>query len=382
MDVLVVGAGITGASCAYHLARRGARVRVVERAPLPATGSTGRSAAGLRHQYSHPENVRMSLHSAAALRAFGADVGGEPGYRTVGYLFLLPEGDMAAWSEQRAMQRRLGARVEPLDTATLERRFPYLALGGVAAGSFGPDDGVVDPHGITLGYLAAARRLGAEVHFDAEVVELRRRRGRWRARTGIGVLEGDVVVNAAGPTAAAVSALAGVALPVTPSRRNVYLTAPLDGLPHPTPLIVDVASGVYLRSEGRRVLFGLSNPDETPAERLDVDWSWLETVLERALPRFPFLEHAALDQRACWAGLYAMTPDHLPVLGRCASAEGLAHACGFSGHGVQHAPATGLIIAEEVVDGRCASFDLRDFRLERFEGKGVGRTPGMERNVV
>ncbi len=175
IDVRVVGAGITGATCAYHLARRGTRVRVVERAPLPATGSTGRSAAGLRHQYSHPENVRMSLHSAAA-----------------------------------------------------------------------------------------------------------------------------------------VSALAGVALPVTPSRRNVYLTAPLDGLPHPTPLIVDVASGVYPRSDGRRVLFGLSNPDETPGERLDVDWSWLDTVLGRALPRFPFLEHAALDRRACWAGLYAMTPDHVP----------------------------------------------------------------------
>ena len=277
------------------------------------------------------------------------------------------------------MQRDLGASVERLSPEEVEARFPYVNAAGFAEASYGRDDGVVDPHGITLGYLAAARRLGAEVVFEAEVRSLERVSGLWHVGSTAGSWSADVVVNAAGPQAAAVSALAGVDLPVTPYRRCVYLTGPVPDLRVPTPLIVDAASGVYLRSEGQRVLMGLSNPDEPPGESLAVDWTWLETLLERALPVFPFLEGAGLDRRACWAGLYAMTPDHLPVLGRTAAVPELVHACGFSGHGVQHAPATGMVVAEEVLGGVCASFDLEDFRLERF---GSARVRDGERNVV
>ncbi len=379
MDVLVIGAGIVGASCAYHLTKRGARVRVLERASQPATGSTGRSAAGLRHQFSHPQNVRFSLASAAALQRFHHDTGGYAGYRRVGYLFLLGEDDRVRWLEQQQMQRELGARVEALDVTELQRRFPYIAAERFQAGSFGPDDGVVDPHGITLGYLAAARSGGAEVLFEAEVQSLQRRAGQWHVGTATQRYSADVVVNAAGPSAATVAALAGVALPVTPYRRCVYVTGPLPELPHPTPLIVDMTTGVYLRSEGERVIMGLSNPDEAPGENLSIDWAWLDTLLEHALPVFPFLERAGLDRRACWAGLYAMTPDQLPVLGRTRAAPDLVFACGFSGHGVQHAPVTGRIEADEVLDGACEHFDLEDYRLERFANPRPSR---REKNVV
>lgn len=379
MRVIVVGAGIVGASCAYHLARRGADVRVLERAAAPATGSTGRSAAGLRHQFSHPTNVRFTLASVEALKRFHDDTGGHAGYQRVGYLFLLDETRVPAWCEDRAMQRALGARVERLSPDALADRFPYLDVSDVAEASLGPDDGVVDPHGITLGYLAAARRLGADIRFDAAVRSLRRTGGQWRVGTDVGSWAADVVVNAAGPQAAAVSALAGVDLPVTPYRRCVFMTAPMPSLPRPTPLIVHEPSGVYLRSEGERVLMGLSNPAEAPGENLAIDWPWLETLLERALPVFPFLEEAELDRRACWAGLYAMTPDHLPVLGRSRAIPDLVHACGFSGHGVQHAPATGQVVADEVLDGACGRFDLSDFRFERF---AEGTWHAGERNVV
>ena len=187
-----------------------------------------------------------------------------------------------------------------------------------------------------------------------------------------------MLVNAAGPFAGELAARAGLEVPVVPSRRMVFATAPFLPFAHPTPLIVDLDSGVYLRSEGNRFIFGKSNPDESPGFNPAIDWGWLNRVLELALPRFPFLERAGLDRRACWVGHYALTPDHLPVLGRMPQAPTFVNACGFSGHGVQHAPATGIIVADEVFDGGTSRFDLTDFRIERF----VQGSERPEANIV
>jgi sarcosine oxidase subunit beta len=173
-------------------------------------------------------------------------------------------------------------------------------------------------------------------------------------------------VNAAGAWAGRVAALAGLELPVAPYRRCVYVTEPFALLPDPMPLTIDVASGFYMRREGRSVLFGLSNESEPSSERLDVDWPWLDRVLEAGVARFPLLEQAGLARRRCWAGLYEITPDHLPVLGRHPELPNYLDASGFSGHGVMHAPATGLLIAEEILDGRAHSIDIDPLRIARF----------------
>ena len=161
--------------------------------------------------------------------------------------------------------------------------------------------------------------------------------------------------------------MAGLELPVAPTRRCVYATAPLPTFAHhPTPLTIDLASGVYLRSEGERLIFGASNPDEAPGYEVGVDWTWLETVLDAALPRFPVLQRAGLDRGACWAGLYSITPDGMPILGVPPQHPGFCNAVGFSGHGVQHAPATGRIVREALVEGRVQAFDPAPFDLDRF----------------
>ena len=200
----------------------------------------------------------------------------------------------------------------------------------------------------------------------------------WVLRCNGETFHADAVVNAAGPFAGELGRRAGLDLPVLPTRRNVYVTAPLPGYPHPSPLMIDMGTGVWVRSEGERFIFGLSKLDEPPGDNQAVDWDWLEPTLTQALPRFPFLERAGLDARACWAGLYAITPDHLPILGEMPRAPGFFNACGFSGHGVQHSPATGLIIAEEVLDGGAHSFDIQSFRFERFQKETVR----LEQNVV
>ncbi len=381
LHVAVVGAGIVGAAIAWSLARRGARVTVFERADAPATGSTGRSAAGLRHQFSLRANVRFSRFGAERFGAFEREVGADAAFRRVGYLFLVPAGDEARWARDRAMQAEEGARVERWSLDELAHRAPYVAREGLAEGSFGPDDGVLDPHAATLGYLGAARALGAELRLGHAVVGLDARGGGWRVATAAGTLAVDRVVNASGPQAGAIAALAGTRLPVVASRRDVFVTAPIDGVPFPTPLVVDAATGVWWRSEGERLLLGRSNPAEPSGEREGMDWTWFEATLEAALPRFPFLERARLDRRASWWGWYEVTPDHLPAIGESVDAPGLWHAAGFSGHGVQHAPATGAAIADALLSGGDGGFDLTPFDPARFGRSSGGERPDEARVV-
>jgi sarcosine oxidase, subunit beta len=372
--VAVVGAGIVGASIAWYLAGRGFGVTVLERATQPATGSTGRSAAGLRHQFSLPSNVRFSLYSARRFAAFGEEVGGRADFTRVGYLFLVPPANVEAWRAQTDMVKTLGARVEWLEPEALDR-WPFVQPEGLAAATFGPDDGVLDPHAATLGYLRGAASIGAKVRLEAEVTEIVPRDGAVRVVAGGETIDVDYVVNAAGPQAGAVAALAGASLPVVASRRCVYATEPLATLHRPTPLVIDLATGVWLRSEGPRLIFGRSNPDEPPGEHEAMDWAWLDATLEVALPRFPVLEGAALDRRACWVGHYEITPDHLPALGFDPKLPWLVHAAGFSGHGVQHAPATGLAVADLLTDGMSRDVDLSPFDPGRF-ARGIERREG------
>jgi len=375
-DVLVVGAGIVGAAIAHRLTERGLDVTILEAAEAPATGSTGRSAAGVRVQFTSEINVLLSRESIAEYREFEERYGAPSGYRPQGYLFLVPERRWPGHLAGVELQRRLGVRVDVLDPSQARSVVPFDPS-GVHAATHGPADGVVDPHAITTAYLRMARERGARLQLDAPLLAAHRERGRWRVETPVGPFEAGTVVNAAGAWAGGVAAAAGLALPVRPFRRNVFVTGPLP-YAHHYPLTVDVASGVYLRSEGSRILFGRSNPDQAAGFVEGVDWSWLEPTLEPALERFPFLEAAGLDRRAAWWGYYEVTPDHDAILGRHPGAEGWIDAAGFSGHGVQHAAMVGRLIAEEVVDGRASTLDLAPLRHDRF----AAGAPRAEANIV
>jgi sarcosine oxidase subunit beta len=194
--------------------------------------------------------------------------------------------------------------------------------------------------------------------------------------TPAGSIACEVLVNAAGPWARAVGAMAGVEVPVLPYRRCIYMT---EAMPEVAvfPFTIDTASGFYMRKEGDKLLMGVSNESEPAGENLAVDWDWMETVLERGAERFPFLANVGIIRRNCWAGLYENTPDHLPVLGRRVELPNYVDASGFSGHGVMHSPATGMLIAEEVLDGRAHTIDIDELRIARFASAGAGG----ERNV-
>lgn len=360
-DALVVGAGIVGAACAYRLAEAGLKVVVLEKEATFAQGSTGKSAAGVRVQFSEPLNILLSYHSILEYQRIP-----EASYRPIGYLFLVPEALREAQEEALATQRALGVPVEKLSLKKAQSHVPFREE-GLAYATFGPMDGVIDPHGVTAHYLREARRFGAEVRFSEPLISARREKGVWRAKTPKGEVAASLLLLCTGAWTGEVGKRLGLEIPIRPVRRMVFATAPAP-FPHAFPLTIDLATGFYLRSEGARVLMGRSNPDEPPGFSEGMDWRWLAPTLEAGLSRFPFLEGLALDRRASWWGYYEMTPDANPILGFVE--EGLLVAAGFSGHGVQQAAMVGRLMAEEVVHGKARSLDITPFRLDRFrEGR-------------
>lgn len=380
-QVVIIGAGVMGTSAAYHLAIRCCTdVLILEKEAAEVSGSTARSAAGVRHQFSSATNVQLSLYSIERLKHFTEEVGGYAELHQVGYLFLV--NDPALWAQYRtstAMQREMGVRVELLTPAEAARFIPDINTADLVGATFGLDDGYCDPYGIAMGYLRRARDLGVRLRRETTATGFDIRDGRVTAvQTNAGLIGCDTVVNAAGPWAGYVAQAAGLVLPVLPYRRNIYMTTPFPQIPGPIPLTIDVGSGFYMRKEGESILMGLSNKNEPSSFSTNVDWDWLDTVLEAGLHRFPILEQAGLAEQQCWAGLYEITPDSNPVMGRHPDLPNYVDVSGFSGHGIMHSPAAGLLIAEEILDGRAHSINIDELRIARF-GAGVLRA---EHNVI
>ena len=378
--VVIIGAGILGASIAYHLALRGcSNVTILEREESAATGSTARSAAGVRHQFATEVNIRLSRYSIERLARFTEEVGGHSELHQVGYLLLITDAESwPRYQAQIALQRRLGVPTQALGPADVGRLVPGTRVDDVVGATYCPLDGYCDPYGVAMGYLNRARSLGVRVECEAPVIGIHRSGDRVvSVATPARRVACDVLVNAAGPWAGAVGALAGLDIPVKPYRRCIYMTEDLAGMPDGMPFTFDVSSGFYLRPEGQGLLLGLSNPNEPSSERIDVDWDWLEVVLEAGMNRFPPLAEARLAEKKCWGGLYEITPDHMPVLGRHPDLLNYVDASGFSGHGVMHSPAAGLLMAEEILDGRAHTIDIDELRITRFAAK----TGAVETNI-
>lgn len=365
VDVVVIGAGIIGASSAHHLSAAGHSVMVLEARSGYAEGSSGRSFASVRSQWADDVSIDLSWNSIRTYQRFEQDHGIDIGYRPTGYLLLWAEDVWARQLEAVALQRRHGVPVEVLDAAAAQQLTPFEAH-GVAGATFGPQDGRIDPHLATGAYLGLARSIGATVHFNTPVTAITTEPdGRWVVRTATRTVRAQHVVNAAGGWSSETAAMVGISAPVVHSKRNVYASA-ARAFERAIPMTCDMATGVYMRSDGDRLLFGLSNPRQTDGYDTEVDWDWLETLLEIASDRFPWLADLPLDFKACWAGTYENTPDAKPLLGPDPSAPTWIHASGFSGHGVMQAPEVGRLVAEQVTTGAITSLDVSPMSVQRF----------------
>jgi sarcosine oxidase, subunit beta len=370
-DAVIVGGGCMGCSVAWHLARHGiTNVVLLEREPQLATGSTGKNAGGVRHQFSHPANIALSKESIAMMARFEEVTGTPIDFHQDGYLFLLSKAaHVETFRRNVALQQRLGVDVRWVTNDEARALAPGLDLAGVKGATYCPQDGVADPNGVTMGFAKGAQAAGVEIVREVELTGVRLAANRVaEVRTSKGTIATPVLVNAAGPWAKSIGRMLGVDVPVEPERRHIFIATPPAGgwggrVPASKILVIDFETSFYFHREGAGLLFGMGDPDERPGFDITVRWDFLPKVTEAAIQRLPVLADAAVSH--AWAGLYEMTPDHNPIIGPSSDVAGFYTIAGFSGHGFQHAPAAGRILAD-LIAGRDPQFDLTPFHPERF----------------
>lgn len=387
-DVVIVGGGVIGSAVAYFLASDpgfDGTVAVIERDPTYRTASSALSASGIRQQYSTAINIAIGQFGIAFLRAAPTTlaVDGNPvdiGLVEPGYLFLGDERSVDLMRENNALQRGHGVAVELLGANALRERFPWISSDGVALASLGlSGEGWYDGYTLLQSFRNKARSLGAT--YIAGTVAGLERHGTTIAAAiledGSRITCGSLV-NAAGPRARSIAAMAGVALPVEARPRSVFVVDCRQELPH-CPLVIDT-SGVWFRPEGRQFIAGISPPEDRDPERfeLEVDHAQFEETVWPALAhRVPAFE--ALKVTGSWAGHYEYnTFDQNGIVGPHPELENLYLANGFSGHGIQQSPAVGRGLSEWIVYGNCRTIDLSPLSIARI----LENKPLIERNVV
>ncbi|MHB8468948.1 MAG: NAD(P)/FAD-dependent oxidoreductase [Gaiellaceae bacterium] len=345
----MIGGGALGAAAAFHLRRLGVEdVVLVERDAL-ASGSTSKSAGGIRAQFADELNVRIALRSLDEFERFEELTGADIAFRQHGYLFLLDrDEDVETFRAAVELQQSLGVPSRVLTPAEAAGIVPQLELDGLLAATFCGRDGYATPEAVVQGYASAS---GATVLQGCAVTGVELRGGRVAGvATSRGRIATDTVVCCAGMWSKEVAALAGVELPVEGEARSMWFTPEDGGLPKELPLTIDFSTGFYFHREGPGLAFG-------GRERA------LEDVAEAAAARLPVL--AELPVRSSWWGWYDVSPDWNALVGEAAGLPRFLYATGFSGHGFQQAPAVGEHLAELVV-GATPTLDLSAFSAERF----------------
>jgi sarcosine oxidase, subunit beta len=367
-DVIVVGAGIMGASTAYHLARLGAgRVTVLERDTV-CSGSTALASGGIRHQYANRLGVELTTHSIVTYERFAEEFGVDINFRQHGYLILIgTEGELALARRSVALQKSLGVDVELLSPEAVRRMCPYLRVDDLLGGTFTPRDGYADPYLAATAIAARARERGVSIRQQHEVTGFIRTGERvMGVTTAQGAFEAPNVVIATGAWSGVVGKLVGVDIPVRPHRRHKFMTAPFDTdrVPATTPFVIDPHRNFSLRREGVGLLLGHGRREEPDSFSTEIDKTLEPRVVERAIHRAPVLADAKLMRS--YAGLYEMTPDQTGIVSAVPGIDGLHVIAGFSGHGFMHGPIAGQLMAEMLVHGRALTMDASPLDLARF----------------
>ena len=371
-EVIVIGAGVQGASLAFHLARRGVRPLVLERSAIGA-GATGRSSGLVRMHYDLLADARIALESLGWFRAWDERVGGDCGFTTTGFIQLVGADKADLLRANVADQRAIGIETEVVEPARIRDLAPALAVADDELGAYEPGSGYADPAATAMSFIRAAKDDGARIVQGAEVTAIRVAGGAViGVETTRGSFSSPIVVDAAGAWAGHVASLAAMSIPVEVWRHDVaYLGAP-PSVPIPFPVVIDDANAMYLRPEGSEtVLVGLedhTDSDGSPDRETDnVAPDFPELVTERVIRRIPGLRDGTF--RAAHSGQDGLTPDQRPILGAAGRAgpAGFYLDCGHSGTGFKTAPAIGLAMAELILDGAPRTVDLSPFGHDRFE---------------
>ncbi|HYC44441.1 MAG TPA: FAD-dependent oxidoreductase [Burkholderiales bacterium] len=383
-EVVIIGGGVIGCAAAYFLKVAGVeRICVVEPDPTYAKAATPVATGGCRRLFARPENIRMSQFSIEFFKSFAKHVavdGTAPDvqWREGGYLFVVGPGHERVLEANYRTQESLGVKVELMDRARIADRYPWMRSDDLALGVLSPEDGWLDPNSVLQGFRNKARALGAELARD-RVIDVYTSGSKVTALelASGAALKADTVINAAGCWAASIAKLAGMDLPVNPMRRFEHYVELAEALP-PMPLIKD-PDRLVIRPEGKGYSVGLVASNEPRGFNFDVDPEYFESVVWPACAsRIPAFEQLKLKRE--WAGLYDECElDGNMILGNWPGRlDNFFVACGFSGHGLMHAPAVGRALAELIVKGRYETIDLTRMGYQRV----LDNAPYAETGII
>lgn len=372
-DVVIVGAGVIGSSVAYHLALKGAKnILVLDRAPGPGEGSTGRAIGGFRCQFGTEINIRLSLLARQKLLQFQDEFAIDSGYSPNGYLFLAHnEESLVELRKTLRLQNDLGlTEAREVSLSDISSLNPAIAGTGIVGGVFCPTDGFIRPLNILKGYMEGAKRLGVKFLFgvdchgmltkkidetQAEITHLLSSTDSFATK---------YVVNAAGAWASDLTKGLGFELPVQPKARQVAVISESNVLPDKMPMTIFIEDGFHFRVRDGKTL--LMMPSQTQSSSVgQPDSAWIKSVSQRAKEQIPALRQCSVAFEQSWSGLYETSPDNHAIVGQAPNFRNLYLVNGSSGHGVMHSPALGQLVAELIIDGR-SSLNLHPLRPSRF----------------
>jgi len=370
-DVIVVGAGIAGAAIGERLARGGlGRVVILEKESSYCTGSSARSAGGIRQQFGDEAKIRAAMYSMASFERFGELYGEDPFFKKNGYLVLSRDAGTAAQQRREAeLHRRLGLETYFLEPGQVNDVVPCLSGEGLAGAVYSPDDGFLDPPTVVRGFINSFKRSGGVLRTDTRVEELAVSGGRVEGVvTNHGPVPGRNVIVAAGPHAGPLLERMGVTLPLQSFRRQIFSSAPCEKVEPGWPLVLDPGRSFYFRPESGGVIMSLAEvePFDPPDDGNEIPLSRdrVPELARTAMEVCPLLAETAINSG--WAGLRTLTPDERPVLGPVSVPEGLFVAAGFSGHGITLSFFAAELLAAAVTGMPCRVMDPTPFSPLRF----------------
>jgi glycine/D-amino acid oxidase-like deaminating enzyme len=370
-DVVVIGGGVMGTSIAFNLARRGAgRIVLLEKSTV-CSGTSAKSSAIVRTHYTTRPTAVMALLARRIFERWAEDVGGESGFVRTGMLFIGPPESRDRVERTVRMNQEVGIETSLIGPAEAREISPHVRISDGAALVYEPRSGYGSPHEVASSFVRRFAELGGQLRQSTLVTGIDTEGDRVRGvRTSRGEIAAGHVVIAAGPWARPVGRLAGLDLPVTPSRESIVTLRPTFDWSPTHPVTSDLANEVYLRPEtGGLLLVGNMRDTIVPGDpdayedRPDPDYTTeILTRLARLMP-----ETATAAITGGWSGIYEVSPDWNPIMGTAAGVAGLHYAVGFSGHGFKLSPVVGILMAEQILDGRARTADITPYRLERFQ---------------
>jgi FAD-dependent oxidoreductase domain-containing protein 1 len=374
-DIVIIGGGVIGSSIAFNLVNDGidASVLVIEKDPTYEFASTTLCAGGVREQFSRPENIKIAQYSLNVYENFDEimQVDGDKAHAEFnqrGYLILADETNWTMIKRNYESQKMLGVRVSLLSGDDIKGMVPHMNTEDVVGASFGARDGTLDPYGVLQGYIKKAKKLGAEyLYEEVKNIEIKNDKVETITTDKGSTISCNIIVNAAGPHAPVVGKMAGIDLPIDPTRRMVYLFDPKEKFYYELPFVFNTDRELWFRHETGKMILAGKNIPEAPGFNFNWDREFfMEHVWPAMAKRMSVLETGKLIRG--WAGLYALNRiDQNAIIGQLGDVQGFYGAVGFSGHGLMQSPAVGKCMSELLQFGEYQSVDLSCFAFGRFK---------------